>query len=183
MLKNPEYGCPKICLQQKDVAPDVGWAFVGEPTESTNVPVDTLRAFIHYYKYGVGAAKFEEKFGGFTIFVEFGIVYVIHHASGYDGDVQDWMVKVSVDTDDLADELCQDIQRGINDWAKFYTWNADDEAAAAASNKETLTNMVAELSQLVEEQRKEYELYKLKLGLTDNDDSNDEDLFIVDDDN
>ena len=127
--------------------PKAGWCelkignFKGTPSYLTDVPVDLLTAFIHYYKKGIGAAFFDEEGSEFNLLLSNYSVYIV-----YCENKTTLYEFPDVDIDNLANELITDIKSNVDSWANFY---ASSSSCMFWNNKLKLVSLVSDLEELV----------------------------------
>lgn len=123
MLLNPEHGWCDFTLGN----------FKGTPSYLTNVPLDTLNAFIDYYQTGVGIAFYDEEGTEFNLVLSNYSVYIISVK-----DVDELYSFPDITTDSLAVELVSDIENNLEGWEGFYPFDADIVDDCIAEVKEKL---------------------------------------------
>ena len=107
MLANPRHGWCRF---------EIG-SFTGSPSYLEDVPVNTLMAFINYYKNGCGSVWYDEEGSSFTLILTPYSVYVIEEKD--EPVLHDFSDDTSIDN--LAQELIADIESCVDDWAMFTT--------------------------------------------------------------
>lgn len=129
--------------------PKAGWCelkignFKGTPSYLTDVPVDLLTAFIHYYKKGIGTAFFDEEGSEFNLLLSNYSAYIIY----VDHENKTTLYEFpDVDIDNLAKELISDIKSNVDSWANFY---ASSSSCMFWNNKLKLVSLVSDLEELV----------------------------------
>ena len=108
MLSNPEYGWCDFTLGN----------FKGTPSYLTNVPLDTLNAFIDYYCKGEGMATYDEEGTEFILVISFFSIYIISIK-----ETDELYSFPDVRINDLAAEVIADIENNLDDWESFYCTN------------------------------------------------------------
>ena len=91
--------------------------FVGSPSYLTDVPIDLLDAFIHYYQYGNGCVEFDEEGSDFTFLITSYNMNIFIIARRDDVKLYDFSFDKKID--DLASELIDDIESQWYDWLYF----------------------------------------------------------------
>lgn len=128
MLSCPNYGWCKFSLGN----------FSGNPSYVTNVPVDTLKAFVDLFTKGCGIVNYDEEGTGFVLILTKYVIYIIdEHDNSELHEFRD------INIYDLANEVVKDIKKNRKAWNVFF-YNTDGEKGIKENEKE-IDRLISEL--------------------------------------
>lgn len=134
MLINPKYGWCEFNIED----------FTGTPSYLTDVPIDTLQAFIDLFKKGSGCVYFDEEGTSFTLVLTPYSVFIISEQ-----EEEPKIIVVDKNVFELAEELVHDIEQNIQGWTYFITIDENDDA----NHKEEILQLISELNSLYKRER------------------------------
>lgn len=130
MISNPKYGWCDFDLK----------SFHGSPSYLTDVPVDSLNAFIQYHTTGTGMAWFDEEGTEFTLVITPYSLFVIEEK---DKPVLHDFSEIKINN--LEKELIEDIEEDLIGWSEFIT---NDDREEVIMHRDEIRNKIALLKEL-----------------------------------
>ena len=135
--------------------PRNGWStfrlgdFFGTPSYLTNVPVDLLEEFIHYWKESrTLSVYFDEEGSTFTLVANPDSIYIIEEKE------EPKLININRNIKSLTFELINDIEKDIDKWASEFVIAEED----VAENKDNILSLLSELKTILKEKKIKAEL-------------------------